>query len=365
MNEDISIIETARRYLDSTGGNSWEAVVNRYIDWNGNNNPVSAINENECEADYFRRLLKCSERAKEAIKTHETWKRRHMNGLRERDCMQRILIVLGELLKSDFLRYDWFDTGFPKEDREQAIKELREQGFEELLQTEGADWKFALLGHLRKQQEPRIVIEEHNAGFYISEMHDKLSEEAVEAFCRFVTFTRLAYQEIDRLKKENPNLKAQHDYWLNKVNEQQPEENNETGMGAARLSKLDEIIGILQKGNWKQPATAENITLLLNAVFGKDTSLLDDSDADECEKMWALVEGGVGDRMVIMPANLAGYFAEENLLAGSPKEISNALFGNGNQANNINKGNSKRCSTAFKVIIPFLKKYIDKIIRQI
>ena len=203
MNEDKSIIETAQRYLDRTDGNSWEAVVNRYIDWSGNNEHVSAINENESEADYFRRLLECSERAKEAVKTHETWKRRHMNGLRELDCMQRILIVLGELLKSDFLRYDWFDTGFPKEDREQAIKELREQGFEELLQTEGADWKFALLGQLRNQQESRIVIEEHNAGFYISEMHDKLSEEAVEAFCRFVTFTRLAYQEIDRLKKEN------------------------------------------------------------------------------------------------------------------------------------------------------------------
>ena len=161
-----------------------------------------------------------------------------------------------------------------------------------------------------------------------------------------------------------PELKVQHEAWLNNVNEQ-PEEDEEIGLSTARQSKLDEIIGILQKGYWKQPATAENITLLLNAVFGKDTSSLDEGDDTLCEKMWALVEGGGGDRMVIMPANLAGFFAEENLLAGSPKEISNALFGNGNQANNINKGNSKRCSTAFMVIIPFLKKYIDKIIRQI
>lgn len=182
-----------------------EAILNRLynIDYNDCKELVSAINEDESEADYFRRLLECSARAKEAIKTHETWKRRHMNGLRELDCIQRILIVLGELLKSDFLRYDWFDTGFPKKDREQAIKELREQGFEELLQTEGADWKFALLGQLRSQEESRIVIEDHRAGFYISEMHEKLSVDAVEAFCRFVTFTRLAYQEIDRLKKEN------------------------------------------------------------------------------------------------------------------------------------------------------------------
>ena len=160
-------------------------------------------------------------------------------------------------------------------------------------------------------------------------------------------------------------LGTKYEEWLNPIKEQQSEEDEEIGLSIARQSKLDDIISILQKGYWKQPATAENITLLLNSVFGKDTSLLDEGDDALCEKMWALVEGGGGDRMVIMPANLAGYFAEENLLAGSPKEISNALFDNGNQVNNINKGNSNRCSAAFKGIIPFLKKYIDKIIRQI
>ena len=147
--------------------------------------------------------------------------------------------------------------------------------------------------------------------------------------------------------------------------EQKPEEEEDVGLSPARQSKLDEIINILQKGNWKQPATAENIEQLLNTVFGKDKSLLDEEDVDKCEKMWALVEGGGGDRMVIVPANLAGFFAEENLLVGSPKEISTALFGNGNQVNNINKGNSNRCSAAFMVLIPFLKKYIGKMIRQI
>lgn len=356
MNEDKCIIETAQRYLERTDGNSWEAVVNRYIDRSDDNEHVSAINEGESEADYFKRLLECSERAKEAVKTHETWKRRHMNGLRELDCMQRILIVLGELLKSDFLRYDWFDTGFPKEDREQAIKELREQGFEELLQTEGADWKFALLGQLRNQHESRIVIEEHHAGFYINEMHDRLSVEAVEAFCRFVTFTQLAYQEIDRLKKDN------RDHVLKEF---RTEENKDTCLDAVRQSKLDDIIGILKNGNWKQPATADNVELLLNTIFGKDKSLLEERDDNEREKMWALVEGGGGERMVIVPANLAGFFSEENLLAGSPKEISNDLFGkNNNQSNNINKGKSDYCSNAFNEIRPFLKKYTNKIIRQ-
>jgi hypothetical protein len=160
-----------------------------------------------------------------------------------------------------------------------------------------------------------------------------------------------------------PHLKKQHDEWLNKTIAQSKDGEDST-LSEARQSKLEEIIGILQKADWKQPATADNIELLLNTVFGKDTSLLEESDVDNCEKMWSLVEGGGGDRMVIVPANLAGFFAEENLLTGSPKEISNALFGNGNQVNNINKGNSNRCSAAFRETIPILKKYIDKIIRQ-
>lgn len=161
-------------------------------------------------------------------------------------------------------------------------------------------------------------------------------------------------------------LSVQYDEWINPKEEQQPEEvENNNGLSDVRQSKLNEIISILQKGNWKQPATADNIETFLNAIFGKDTSLLDEGDVDKCEKMWSLVEGGGGDRMEIVPANLAGFFSEENLLTGSPKEISTALFGNGNQVNNINKGNSNRCSVAFRGVIPFIKKYIDKIIRQI
>ena len=160
----------------------------------------------------------------------------------------------------------------------------------------------------------------------------------------------------------NPELKAQHDKWLNSSEEEEAVE--EAGLSKARLSKLDEMIKILKNGNWKQPATAERVELLLNTVFGRDTSPMDDGDASLCEKMWALVEGGSGERMLIVPANLAGFFSEENLLAGSPTEISNNLFGNGTHVNNINKGNSNRCSKAFSEVIPFLRKYIDKMIRQ-
>lgn len=161
-----------------------------------------------------------------------------------------------------------------------------------------------------------------------------------------------------------PYLKVQHDEWLNKSIGQW-EDGEESMLSEVRQSKLDEIISKLQNGQWKEPATSDNIAQLLNAVFGRDLSSLDESDKDQCERMWAWAEGSSGNRMEIVPANLAGFFSEENLLSGSPKEISNDLFGERNdQTNNINKGNSKRCSNAFNEVLPFLKKYTAKIVRQ-
>jgi hypothetical protein len=163
-----------------------------------------------------------------------------------------------------------------------------------------------------------------------------------------------------------PELKSQHEEWLNRSNEQ-PEEHEESGLNESRQSKLDEIIVIMQKGNWKLPATAENIKQLLNTIFGREMSLLEDGDEQQCEKMWDLVERGSGNRMEVVPANLSGFFLEENLLNGSPKTISDDLFGkSNNQTNNINKGKGTpgNCSIAFIAVIPFMRKYIDKIIRQ-
>ena len=162
-------------------------------------------------------------------------------------------------------------------------------------------------------------------------------------------------------------LGAKYEEWLNPKEEQQPKDDeNNNGLSDVRQSKLNEIISILKRGNWKQPATVDNVELLLNTVFGKDTSLLDKEDVVKCEEMWSLLEKGRGNRMVIIPANLSGFFSEENLLIGSPKEISDELFGkSNNQSNSINDGKSNSCSGTFGAVIPFLKKYIGKIIHQV
>ena len=202
------------------------------------------------------------------------------------------------------------------------------------------------------------------------ELFDFAKAESEHQFISLLTADNLAlFSEIiirrNLIQCEmNPKLKAQHDKWLNASEEEASEAGEEKGLSKARVSKLDEMIMTLKNGNWKRPATTENIERLLNAVFGRDSSSMDDADVPLCEKMWALVEGGSGERMLIVPANLAGFFSEENLLAGSPTEISIDLFGNGTHVNNINKGNSNRCSKAFSEVIPFLRKYVDKMIRQ-
>jgi hypothetical protein len=202
------------------------------------------------------------------------------------------------------------------------------------------------------------------------ELFDFAKAESEQPFVRLLTSDNLPlfYDIILRRQliqcEMNAKLKAQHDKWLNSSEEEVAEEVEEKGLSNGRLSKLDEMIMIPKNGNWKQPATAERMERFLNAVFGRDTSSLDAGDIPLCEKMWALVEGGSGDRMQIVPANLAGFFSEENLMAGSPTEISNDLFGNGTHVNNINKGHSGRRSKAFDDIIPFLRKYVDRMIRQ-
>lgn len=196
----------------------------------------------------------------------------------------------------------------------------------------------------------RLSVETHNLLF-------SLNADNLELFYELILRRNIIHREMF------PELKVQYEEWLNKVNEQ-PEGGGYNELSEARHSKLDEIIRIMQNGNWKLPATSEKITQLLNTIFGRDVSLLEAGDEQLCEAMWALVESGSGNRMEVVPANLAGFFSEENLLNGSPKTISNDLFGNSNnQSNNINKGNSRHRSKAFEEVIPFLTKYTNKIIR--
>ena len=241
------------------------------------------------------------------------------------------------------------------------LEESTEKRFEHIFEAQRKHWteNYPLLQKIKttcldgELFDIRLAVETH-------QLLSSLNAENLDLFYELVLRRNIIQREMFP-----DDLGDKYEEWANPIEEHQPEEDENIGLDNARQSKLDEIIGILQRGNWKQPATADNIELFLNAVFGKDTSLLDDSDTVKCEKMWSFAERGGGNRSIIVPAKLAGFFRSENLIIGGPKAISDDLFGqNNNQVNFINKG-QLGCSNDFDAIIPFLKKYIDKIIRQV
>ena len=256
--------------------------------------------------------------------------------------------LTAEMLISGILKYDDRPNGEEMDgvDLPRLMKKLNIDTLPEKFDEECA--KLRRYSHWEGEM---FIIDYHLLRKYIYRVFKLLTiNQRIAMFNYDVQMKQIHKDMRDILKKQQTQETNNHEKWGN--------------LSENRQSKLDELIGILQNGKWKAPATIDNVTLLLNTVFGRDLSSLDKGDEPLCKKMWALVENGSGNRMEIVPANLAGFFSEENLLVGSPMEISNDLFGNGKQNNNINKGNSQRCCSAFYDVIPFLKKYIDRIIRQ-
>lgn len=261
--------------------------------------------------------------------------------------------VWGQVMQEEDDLFDLAISGKLEENKEKRFEQIFEERRKLFTDNYGLLQKIQTTCLDGELFDIRLSIETH-------QLLSSLNADNLDLFYELVLRRNIIQREMfpDKLEKK-------YEEWLNKTNEQQPEEDEDTGLSEVRQSKLDEIICILQRGNWKQPATADNVEQLLNTIFGKDTSLLDDSDTIECEKMWAFAEKGGGDRSIIVPAKLAGYFRSENLIIGGPKAISDDLFGNNNnQVNFINKG-QLGCSNDFDAVIPFLKKYIDKIIRQV
>lgn len=192
--------------------------------------------EGEPYGDYYTRLLDSSHKADEAKKTHETWKRRHWDGITVADYEHRILVVLRELLKSDFFRPDYFDTGVPKADQDQARADLEQMGFYGLGDDiDGADWKYALFCRvLRKRSEKRILIDKEAAGLYIDELYGELTTDTIEAFFRFAMFTRLAYEEIDQMATQQPSARRKRT---------EPEQTPEQKAVATFVAKINELGG--------------------------------------------------------------------------------------------------------------------------
>ena len=292
----------------------------------------------------------------EILEKYNKWKKDlgqspDLQRLRDRQ-MQELV----KLLTSDFLQF----RPIPTKREVEKCKIVIDKGALEIdcilpdnIVTQCA--KFEYFASWADKNNTMLVLNSERLGKYLHEYLPKMEDDG-KAILEYALRTYAIHKDMAEL---NPSLSTYLAHY---------KEGGGAGMSDVRQSKLNDIIGISKRGNWKHPATADNVEQLLNVVFGKDTSLLDEGDVEYCEKMWALVEKSRGkDRKVIVSAKLAGFMGrEENLMKNDgPKAISDDLFGkNNNQVNAINKG-KKGCSKDFDAVIPFLKKYIDRIIRQV
>lgn len=128
---------------------------------------------------------------------------------------------------------------------------------------------------------------------------------------------------------------------------------------------LKEIIALVNRGDWKSPATTENVELFFRTLFGCEKSKLDKEDVEEATKFvsfFKIGRTGENSRVNISFANMVGYFIKNGMLDNSPKIVNNQFFNDEDLVNNINKGKNDEGSALFKSLIPLLDKYRKRII---
>ena len=137
-----------------------------------------------------------------------------------------------------------------------------------------------------------------------------------------------------------------------------------------RQTIFDAIMKYISKGEWKAPATVENVKKFMHVVLGQEPSLMDPHDIQMPKKLWRLLERGrtstnkdANTRVEITWAKIAGLFYSKGLLEGQPDGIMKRFFGElKNLKSSFSKG-KKTKDKGYREIQPFLEKYIEKIIK--
>lgn len=264
-------------------------------------------------------------------------KRQKDNALSDLTRSQLLHIIgehLGRLMGSSFLITE--DCYFEPEQLAVA-EQLDRWG----ITREGNEEKFALLCQMLTLTEDRLEVNEQVAGKYMFTRNDSLKPLDMKLFFRFVGICDEVHREV-RILADNSLLQLSD---------------------ADRLI-LKRVCAFLKKGDWQQPATSENVRLLICTLFGDDTKLLDAEDKGETRKVREFFKSGRGERVVISTANIVGYLMRHQLIGGGAQTISTTIFGDSEQVNNINKGKDGGASAAFKELEPLLDKYLKKILGE-
>lgn len=128
------------------------------------------------------------------------------------------------------------------------------------------------------------------------------------------------------------------------------------------LKQTDQLIA---KGDWKLPATVQNMKLSLRHVLGIGERGLTVAEMELSDTLWSLLEHRRGgDALRITFQNLIGYWDEHGLFhkhQGSPS-LCRQFFGSTNGYSNIDKGRPGKSGVLdeFKSVVPLLDRYLPQ-----
>ena len=139
----------------------------------------------------------------------------------------------------------------------------------------------------------------------------------------------------------------------------------EIRLSASRHTILDQLLVLVDKGEWVRGITSENLKVMIRTVLGLGETSLQDEEIEKSETLWKLLENGRGERVKIVWQNLIGYFVDRKLLLstiGAPA-LNKMFFGDDKGYTNIDKGRpSKGLMTAdFESLVPLLDTYVPKV----
>lgn len=134
-------------------------------------------------------------------------------------------------------------------------------------------------------------------------------------------------------------------------------------ISASRQDIIDQVLALVEKGNWKHDGMADEVKRMMLMVLGQGEMPLTGKEAEMSEALWHLLENQRGDRVKIVWQNIVGYLDEKKLfpIKGSPA-LNRDFFGSDDGYTNIDKGRPSRnnMSNGFRDVLPLLDAYLPK-----
>ncbi len=149
---------------------------------------------------------------------------------------------------------------------------------------------------------------------------------------------------------------------LTQKNEEKKKDNpsNYQDLQKNRQKIIDDLLALVDKGDWKKDDTAEKVKQMLMTILGLGAEPLIEKYAKMSELLWCLLENGRGDRKKIVWQNMVGYFDDKKLFnpKGSPA-LNKDFFGDEETYSNIDKGRPSRenMSSGFRDVLPLMDRY--------